>query len=69
MSNVLSGLGRIKGSNPERFTYVLLDTAAGTVKKMAFMSEAELREWLGEKIYSEGEIQLIIEEARKNEVL
>jgi hypothetical protein len=69
MVNVLPGLGRIKGSNPETFIYVLLDMAAGTVKKMAFMSEAELREWLGEKIYSEVEINLIIEEARKNEVL
>jgi hypothetical protein len=50
MSNVLPGLGRIKGSNPETFIYVLLDMAAGTVRKMAFMSEAELREWLSEKI-------------------
>jgi hypothetical protein len=65
MINVLPGLGRIKGSNPETFVYVLLDMAA----KMAFMSEAELREWLSEKIYREGEINLIIEEARKNEVL
>jgi hypothetical protein len=47
---------------------VLPDMAAGTVKKMAFMSEAELREWPGEKIFSEAEIDLIIEEARKNEV-
>jgi hypothetical protein len=69
MINVLPGLGRIKGSKPETFVYVLLDMAAGTVRKMAFMSEAELREWLSEKIYSEGEINLIIEEARKNEVL
>jgi hypothetical protein len=68
MSKVLPGLGRIKGSHPETFIYVLPDMAAGTVKKMAFMSEAELREWLAEKIYSEVEINLIIEEARKNEV-
>ena len=69
MSSVLPGLGRIKGSNPEMFVYVLLDMAAGTVRKMAFMSEAELREWLSEKIYSEDEINLIVEVARKNEVL
>jgi hypothetical protein len=69
MTNALPGLGKIKGSDPETFVYVLLDMAAGTVRKMAFMSEAELREWLSEKIYSEGEIDLIIEEARKNEVV
>jgi hypothetical protein len=68
MSNILPGLGKVKGSHPEKFIYVLPDMAAGTVKKMAFMSEAELREWLGEKIFSEAEIDLIIEEARKNEV-
>jgi hypothetical protein len=37
MSNVVPGLGRIKGSNPETFNYVLPDMAAGTVGKMAFI--------------------------------
>jgi len=63
------GIGRVKNSNPDQFTLVWMDTERGTIRKMAFMSESELRDWLREKIHSEAEmVDSIIEEARKNQV-
>jgi len=66
--SIFPGLGRVKGSSPEMFIFVLMDMAKGSIKKIAFFPETELRAWLGEKIDNEAMIDSIVEEARKNEV-
>jgi hypothetical protein len=59
------GIGKVKGANPEKFVFLSIDVERGNTGQMKFYSELELRAALAQLGHAESEVELIINDARK----